>query len=217
MTILIEGATAAWNTTRPTAAKHTAKIMAAVACLSTIIGPLTGCSSNPDQSPSNDDPKSYTQHYQQALERTDLAVPASQQSVDKFIAVFTHLTAENLPEKIEIAYADAFYFSDTLHVINRRDALIDYLAETAKRVDDIQVTILSVSHDNVDVYVRWKMETKLSVWGKDIDAHSVGISQLRFNQQGKVILHQDFWDSSEGLLSHLPFIGGVVRWTRNQL
>lgn len=201
----------------PKTAKHITKMMTVMACLSMMMTTLIGCSSNPDKSPSNDDPKSYTQHYQKALEHTDLAVPASQQSVDNFIAVFTNLTAQDLPEKIEMAYAEELYFSDTLNIINRRSALIDYLTETGERVDDIKVLILSVSYDNVDVYVRWKMETKFSVWGKDIDAHSVGISQLRFDQQGKVILHQDFWDSSEGLLSHLPFIGGVVRWTRGKM
>lgn len=191
-----------------------------VAMLSATIFSITtliGCSSTADQQHVNDDPKSYIRAYHQALKNTEQSAPPSQQSIDNFIAVFTSLNAEDLPQKMEEAYAENLYFSDTLNVINTRSTLIDYLTETGERLDEINVTIVSVSHDDADVYVRWEMETKFSVWGKDIDAHSVGISQLRFNEQGKVVLHQDFWDSSEGLLTHLPFVGGIVRWTRNRL
>lgn len=178
---------------------------------------LAGCSSSPDQDYAKNGSKSYTRSYHQALQKTEQAVPASQQSVDNFVAVYTGLTGEKLSEKVAAAYAENLYFSDTLNVITDRQDLIDYLAEVGNHIDDIQVTIMSVSHDKADVYVRWGMTTKFSVLGKDIDAQSVGISHLRFNQQGQIILHQDFWDSSEGLLTHLPFIGGVVRWTRRKM
>ena len=57
---------------------------------------------------------------------------------------------------------------------------------------------------------------KILDMGKDIEATSIGISQLRFNADGKVVMHQDFWDSTEGLFSHLPGIGGAVRWVRSK-
>jgi ketosteroid isomerase-like protein len=38
-----------------------------------------------------------------------------------------------------------------------------------------------------------------------------GVSHLRFDAAGKVVLHRDYWDAAEELYSKLPLIGPVVR------
>lgn len=169
---------------------------------------LAGCADRDD--------RRYVAAYQQALASFPGATEVDPAAVDTFLAVFTGLTSDDLPARVAAAYAPELYFSDTLHVLHSRDALADYLHKTGERLDDITVTVLSVNQDGEDVYVRWQMQTQFSVMGKDIDALSIGISHLRFNNQGQVILHQDYWDSTEGLFSHLPFVGGVVRWARGK-
>jgi len=171
---------------------------------------LAGCSTS-SRAPG------YSGAYRVALnEFDDAAAPVADDAIARFLAVYSGLTAEDLPERVSAAYAESLYFSDTLHVIHDRDSLETYLLKTGERLDDIRVEVLSVSQDGADVYVRWIMTTAFSVGGRDIEAESLGITHLRFDDAGKVILHQDFWDSTEGLFSHLPFVGAVVRWARSK-
>jgi len=44
-----------------------------------------------------------------------------------------------------------------------------------------------------------------------------GVTHLRFNAAGKVLLHRDYWDAAEELYARLPVIGGVMRWLRRRL
>jgi hypothetical protein len=46
---------------------------------------------------------------------------------------------------------------------------------------------------------------------------SYGVSQFRFDQEGKVLLHRDFWDAGTGLYEYLPGIGGLVARARDLL
>jgi len=39
---------------------------------------------------------------------------------------------------------------------------------------------------------------------------TIGMSQLRFDREGRVLLQQDYWDSAAGVYEHIPGIGGVV-------
>jgi hypothetical protein len=43
------------------------------------------------------------------------------------------------------------------------------------------------------------------------------MSHLRFNNEGKIILHQDYWDSMQGFYQHIPIIGGVLQWIKSGL
>lgn len=37
------------------------------------------------------------------------------------------------------------------------------------------------------------------------------MTHLRFDAAGRIIVHQDFWDSAEGLYRHFPLIGWLLR------
>jgi len=43
-----------------------------------------------------------------------------------------------------------------------------------------------------------------------------GGSHLRFDAQGRVSHHRDYWDAAEELLQKLPLVGGPIRWLRRQ-
>jgi len=47
--------------------------------------------------------------------------------------------------------------------------------------------------------------------------HSVGMSQVRFDAQGKVAFHQDFWDSGKNIYGKIPIVGGLIHTIRNRM
>lgn len=44
----------------------------------------------------------------------------------------------------------------------------------------------------------------------------VGGTHFRFNDQGMVTLHRDYWDAAEELLQKLPLVGAPIRWLRRR-
>jgi len=43
-----------------------------------------------------------------------------------------------------------------------------------------------------------------------------GVTHLRFDAQGLVTLHRDYWDAAEELYEKLPLVGGVMRWLKRR-
>lgn len=43
-----------------------------------------------------------------------------------------------------------------------------------------------------------------------------GGSHLRFNADGLVTLHRDYWDAAEELFQKLPLVGGAIGWLRRR-
>ena len=46
---------------------------------------------------------------------------------------------------------------------------------------------------------------------------SIGMSHIRFNSAGLVILHQDYWDSGGNLFEHIPVVGWLIRRIKARL
>jgi hypothetical protein len=49
------------------------------------------------------------------------------------------------------------------------------------------------------------------------EKRSIGMSHVRFDADGRVELHQDFWDSAAGLWEHVPGLGGLLKLAKRRL
>ncbi|MFN3714489.1 MAG: nuclear transport factor 2 family protein [Alcanivoracaceae bacterium] len=159
----------------------------------------------------------YPEDYRLALAQTERAAATDDAAIERFTDLYQNLKAPALEERIAGVYADDFYFSDTLHVFRNLPSLTTYMEATADRVESIEVDITRILRDGDDVWLIWDMRTHTRVLGRNMRADTIGMTHLRFNSEGRVVLHQDYWDSAEGLFIHIPLIGGLVRWTRNRL
>ncbi len=134
-----------------------------------------------------------------------------------FGKIFTDFKQGATEANIRAVYAETLYFNDTFKIINNIDELVTYMSESAAHVDSTTVDILDVIRSEHDYFIRWSMKMNFSVNGKDIHSHSIGMTQLRFNNEGKVSFHQDFWDASEAFYEHLPFMGRFVKKVKTML
>jgi len=132
------------------------------------------------------------------------------------VNILSNFDTEVIRNTLDDVYGEPLYFNDTFHTFRSREALKNYflrLSETAKT----NVTFLDVQSAGDDVLVRWSMTIRFSVWWKDIDVNSIGISHVRFDENDKIIMHQDYWDGVEGFYAHLPLVGSLLKSIRARL
>lgn len=144
--------------------------------------------------------------------------PEGAQALDPRLAAFSALFADlkhpSLASLIEAAYAESFYFNDTFKTFRRREDLIAYLTGLSDRVETTEVMLLDSATRGADVYVRWGLRMRFKIFGKSIDSRSIGMTHLRFDGDGKIIVHQDFWDGVSGFYRHLPGLGWILERIR---
>ena len=114
-------------------------------------------------------------------------------------------------------YAGDAYLDDTLVVHHGAAEIEAYFVKTSETMTSYQVTIDDVARSGNDFYVRWTMIFAAPALSGGEPVHSVGISQVRFNRDGKVEFHRDFWDSGKNFYAHLPVVGGAVGFVRKRL
>ena len=129
----------------------------------------------------------------------------------RFRDLWGDLTVEGIDRMIGQVYAEDVWFNDTIKTVTGRDALKEYLHETATRVARCRVEVDDIAFSGGNYYVRWRM-TVVPHDASESDAwRSTGMTHLRFNADGQVLMHQDYWDAASGLYEHLPVFGWMMR------
>ena len=151
----------------------------------------------------------YPAAYEQALDRFPGAL-VDDATVERFIA---HISTPGPITHAEAAsyYAPRLHFSDTLLTTNERQAVVDHLSGMREQGTQWSVRVLHTLRDAADVYLIWSMQVEFRPLLAQSRSHSIGITHLRFNAAGQVVLQQDFWDSAEGFYEHMPVLGAVIR------
>ena len=138
---------------------------------------------------------------------------AQAQRIEK---VFNELREDN------VHILDKFYAKDTLFIdpIGRHEgikAVKDYYAGIYKGVEEIKFEfseIISNGNNHVGV---WKMTltTPNLNSGKPVILH--GNSVIKFNDEGLVSYHRDYFDMGEFIYEHIPLLGSVTKYVKKRL
>ena len=158
---------------------------------------------------------------QQAIESEGAPFAAGSEkerrSVERFQNLLSDFKAPGFNEQIREVYAEDAFFNDTLKTVRGADAIEDYLMATAEAIEHGTVDFLDVVTQNGNYYFRWAMTIRFKRFARGEDKRSVGMTHVRFDSDGKVILHQDFWDSTGGLFEHVPMLGWMLRRAKKGL
>ena len=129
----------------------------------------------------------------------------------RFTDLFADLSAPRIRERARDVYAPDVFFNDTLKTVRGIDALEAYLVDSAEAVESCHVEVEDVAASGANYYVRWVMDIRFKRFAKGQTTRSIGMSHLRFDAEGKIVLHQDYWDSASGLFEHIPLLGFGIR------
>jgi hypothetical protein len=137
--------------------------------------------------------------------------------IARFRELFSDLTEESIRAQLREVYAAEVYFNDTLKEIRGVDALEAYMLESARAVESCRVLVDDVASSEGNFYLRWRMEIRFRRFKRGVPTRSIGVSHLRLDDDGRVALHQDFWDAASGLFEHVPVLGYGIRAIKSRL
>lgn len=155
-----------------------------------------------------------------ALAQQPTVVPGSpeeQAAIERFVDFVSVLSEETVRAKVPRVYAEDAYFNDTLKELRGAAAIEEYMAESMGATQEVTVEVTEVAQANGNYYFRWVMDIRFKKLRKGEVTRSIGVSHVRFDAQGKVALHQDYWDSTSGLFEHIPVLGGLIRMVKGRL
>lgn len=165
---------------------------------------LTGCSAH--------ETADYAPRYVAALERYPGVPLADTAPIDRFLEFFASSgsSAEAEAEARRV-YAESLYFSDTLLTSENHERVVKHMARMHSATGTLEVEPLGRVVSGADVYLIWRMRATFKPLFSEINSDTLGISHLRFDADGRVVLHQDFWDGAAGFYQHIPILGGAIR------
>ncbi|MEX0923061.1 MAG: nuclear transport factor 2 family protein [Rhodovibrionaceae bacterium] len=104
-------------------------------------------------------------------------------------------------------------FRDPFNDFTGVDKMIALFEEMYRELEAPRFEVTDRAVGTEACYLRWTMyfRRKGRTW------KILGLSEIHFDEAGRVTAHFDHWDSGSQFYARLPLLGGVIRWIARKL
>ena len=166
---------------------------------------VAGCASSPANL------QSYPAAYRVALNDFPGSADVPTETISAFTEFLSELGSKKTGVRAGQLYASELHFSDALMMTRDHDRVVEHFQGLVDAGTTVQVEILQTLISEADVYLIWSMQAEFTPVRQSVVSYTIGVTHLRFNEAGRVVLHQDFWDTGLGFYQHIPVLGRVVK------
>ncbi len=131
--------------------------------------------------------------------------------LDRLITFYHTLTPKNVEGMSEFYSADA-YFKDPFNEVHGVAAIQNIFAHMFKQVDAPRFDVTERVADANSAMLVWDFFYCLRHKKQGKTQHIRGVSHLKFDIDGKINYHRDYWDAAEELYMKQPVIGPLLRF-----
>jgi len=134
-------------------------------------------------------------------------------ALDELIEFFQQLTPSSVARFPEF-YSNDAYFKDPFNEIRGVTEIQRIFKHMFTQVGAPRFFVTGKVADADGAVLIWEFRCLIQIWGQGRPQVMRGVSHLKFDADGRVNYHRDYWDAAEELYMKLPVVGALVRGLR---
>ena len=131
-----------------------------------------------------------------------------------YIACLEGLTPQGL-DSLRDHLAPGARFADPFNDVAGIEAVIRVFAKMFEDVTDIAFETRDLACDGEVCYFAWTLRCRTRKRGSPLAFE--GVTELRFDSEGRILAHIDHWDAGSQLYAKLPLLGFLIEKVRRRL
>lgn len=134
-------------------------------------------------------------------------------AVARLVQLYEQLTPQHL-DSLHLCYAPQAHFKDPFNDVRGVASIRQVFAHMFATLDAPRFAVTEQLVQGQQAFLAWEFHFRLRRWRADQPQCIRGGSLLRFDAQGLVQEHRDYWDTAEELYEKLPVLGVLMRGLR---
>ena len=136
--------------------------------------------------------------------------------LDALVAYFESITEGTVPQLREFYAADA-YFKDPFNEVRSVADIERIFAHMYVGLHAPRFVIRTRIEQGDEAFLAWDFQFRIKRYQPEKVQTICGGSHLRWDANGKVSFHRDYWDAAEELYEKLPVLGGLMRFVKRRM
>lgn len=134
---------------------------------------------------------------------------------ERYVTLFEHLSPDNLDD-FDALIADDIHFRDPFSDVSGRGKFKQVLRAMYEDVDNPKFTVLNRAWDGNQLFLKWQFDARIKRLSQN-PWQVIGMTEIHFAEDNRIAAHLDHWDAAGQFYTHMPLLGGILRWLRRRI
>ncbi len=136
-------------------------------------------------------------------------------AVDRIVETFQTLSPATV-ELLDAVYAPNARFKDPFNDVQGLTAIQHIFRHMYATLENPHFVVTGRIVQGAQCFLTWEFRFGFRRFKQGQAQCIRGGSHLVLQEDGRIILHRDYWDAAEELYEKLPVIGSLMRWLRRR-
>jgi steroid Delta-isomerase len=136
--------------------------------------------------------------------------------VTRLVTFYETLSEQSLPQLRDLYTAGA-YFKDPFNEVHSVAAIEKIFAHMFVASDKPRFIVHTKIVQDRAAFLAWDFKFHIRKFRPDVEQTIRGGSHVRFDTDGRVTFHRDYWDAAEELYEKFPIVGGLMRFLKKRV
>jgi steroid delta-isomerase len=137
-------------------------------------------------------------------------------ALQRYVDFYQTMTLERVEELRELLASD-IHFRDPFNDFHGVEKVIKVMRDMYRDSENPVFTIVSKMRREEVAFLKWEMTFTPKRIPSKTPWRIVGISEVHFDEDGKVSEHLDYWDAATYFYERLPVLGFLIRLVKKRL
>ncbi|MBL0143456.1 MAG: nuclear transport factor 2 family protein [Betaproteobacteria bacterium] len=119
--------------------------------------------------------------------------------------------------RLETVYAPLAYFRDPFNEVRGIDEIKRIFGHMVETLHEPRFTITETILEGDRAVLIWDFDFRVKAWKPEVVQRIHGLSVVRFDAEGRVAYHRDYWDAAGELYAKLPLVGSLMRYLARKM
>jgi ketosteroid isomerase-like protein len=134
---------------------------------------------------------------------------SQQDGLNNVVKFFETISPASVAQLTQI-YTDDVFFKDPFNEVRGIAAVSHIFGHMFEQVDAPRFVVTTRVLQGDDAFLTWDFLFSMKRFARDEQCIH-GATHLRFDADGRVCMHRDYWDAAEELYEKLPLLGAMMR------
>lgn len=139
---------------------------------------------------------------------------SNEAALERLVRFYENISEAALAQLAGIYAADAA-FKDPFNEVRGIAPITAIFRHMYQQVNAPRFVILTRVLQGDDAFITWEFGFTMQRFSTAPQIIR-GATHVRFDGEGRVCLHRDYWDAAEELYEKLPLLGGLMRWLKRR-
>jgi ketosteroid isomerase-like protein len=134
-------------------------------------------------------------------------------ALTRLVRFFETIERHNLRAELALVYAGDASFKDPFNEVRGLEPIAGIFEHMFEQVNDPMFVVTTSVMQGSQAFLTWDFLFTMKRFSTEQQCIR-GATHIVFGQDGKVVVHRDYWDAAEELYEKLPVLGSLMRWLK---